>query len=117
MTVFVGKVGQQLDVEGVVQHIVSPPGLKDTYPTDTGPRFFYKLKTDRGERVTLLSVEPSGLKRSVVVTAEARDASAMLAHLRALQDDGRLRHITLVGHQREVQVAGSPLRYRLQGEW
>lgn len=55
MTVFVGKVGQQLDVEGVVQHIVSPPGLKDTYPTDTGPRFFYKLKTDRGERVTLLS--------------------------------------------------------------
>lgn len=55
MAVFVGKVGQQLEVEGVVQNIVSPVGLKDTFPTDTGPRFFYKLRLDTGERVTLLS--------------------------------------------------------------
>lgn len=55
MSVFVGRVGDMLDVEGVCYHIVSPAGLRDTFPTDTGPRFFYKLKTDRGEKVTLLS--------------------------------------------------------------
>jgi hypothetical protein len=67
--------------------------------------------------VALLSIEPSAQKRTVVITAQARDAKAMLTHLKALQQDGQLRSITLVSHQRDDQISGNPLRYRIQGEW
>ena len=67
--------------------------------------------------VALLSVEPSAAKRTVRITAEARDAEAMLTHLSMLQSDTRLVGVTLLSHQQQVQAKGAPWRYQLQGAW
>lgn len=67
--------------------------------------------------VALLAVEPSAAKRTVRITAEARDAQAMLAHLKLLQQDGRLGDTLLVSHQRQLQAPGNPWRYQIQATW
>lgn len=67
--------------------------------------------------VALLSVEPSALKRTVQITAEARNETAMLEHLSQLQQDPRLSGVTLVSHQRQTQTPGAPWRYQIQGSW
>lgn len=67
--------------------------------------------------VALLAVEPSALKRSVRITAEARSEAAMLEHLALLQQDGRLLDVALVSHQRQLQAPGAPWRYQIQGSW
>jgi len=68
-------------------------------------------------RVALLAVEPSAVKRTVRITAEARDAQAMLDHLSLLQQDGHLFEVALVSHQRQTQAPGAPWRYQIQGAW
>jgi Tfp pilus assembly protein PilN len=67
--------------------------------------------------VALLSVEPSAIKRTVRITAEARDADAMIEHLGMLQQDARLTDVALVSHQRLVAIPGAPWRYQIQGTW
>jgi len=67
--------------------------------------------------VALLAVEPSALKRTVRITAEARSPQAMLQHLAMLQTDGRLASVWLVSHQRQPQAPGNPWRYQIQGTW
>jgi hypothetical protein len=67
--------------------------------------------------VALLSVEPSAVKRTVHITAEARNEAAMLEHLSLLQQDPRLSGVTLTSHQRQTQVPGAPWRYQIQGSW
>lgn len=67
--------------------------------------------------VALLAIEPSALKRTVRVTAEAATAHAMLAHLKMMQGDARLSEVTLVSHEHRTQVAGTPWRYQIQGSW
>ena len=75
------------------------------------------IESTRPPRVALLSVEPSARKRSVTIAAEAGDLGAMLAHVAAMQRDTRLRDVTLLTHERQVQQPGTPIRYRVQGEW
>ena len=67
--------------------------------------------------VALLAVEPSALKRSVRITAEARNEAAMLEHLALLQQDGRLFDVALVSHQKQLQAPGTPWRYQIQRSW
>ncbi|MFO1270726.1 MAG: hypothetical protein U1F50_03430 [Rubrivivax sp.] len=67
--------------------------------------------------VALLAVEPSAARHTVRITAEARDARAMLAHLALLQRDGRLSDTVLVSHQRQQQAPGNPWRYQIQATW
>jgi len=67
--------------------------------------------------VALLAVEPSSLKRTVRITAEARDERAMLEHLELLQKESRLSGITLVSHQKQLLTPGTPWRYQIQGAW
>ena len=69
------------------------------------------------EDATLLGIEPSALKRTITITAEAREATTMLEHLALLQHDPRLSHVVIVSHQRQVQVPGAPWRYQIQGTW
>jgi hypothetical protein len=68
-------------------------------------------------RVALLSVEPSGSRRVVRITAEARDQQAMLEHLEMLQREPRLTGVSLVSHQQQVLLPGTPWRYQIQGAW
>ena len=67
--------------------------------------------------VALLSIEPSAAKRSISLTAEAASPKDMLDYLRALQSDKRLSDVMLVSHQVQLQAAGSPLRFQIQGTW
>lgn len=67
--------------------------------------------------VALLSIEPSAAKRAVRLTAEARDAHAMLAYLAALQHEPRLSSVMLVSHQIEQQAPGTPVRFQVQATW
>jgi hypothetical protein len=67
--------------------------------------------------VALLSVEPSVMKHSVRLTAEARDLHEMLLYVGALQRDSRLASVVLVSHQLQVQAPGTPVRFQVQAEW
>ncbi len=67
--------------------------------------------------VALLGVEPSVAKRSVRLTAEARDDTEMLAWLAALQHDPRLASVVLVSHQVQAQAPGTPIRFQVQAQW
>jgi Tfp pilus assembly protein PilN len=80
-------------------------------------RLLSSLGSTTGKDVALLSVEPSVAKRSVRLTAEARDANDMLAYVAALQRDSRLSSVVLVSHQLQVQAPGTPVRFQIQAQW
>ncbi len=80
-------------------------------------RLLGSLGATAGREVALLSVEPSVAKRSVRLTAEARDATEMLAYLAALQHDPRLSYVVLVSHQVQLQAPGTPIRFQVQAQW
>jgi Tfp pilus assembly protein PilN len=80
-------------------------------------RLLSALGSTTARDVALLGVEPSVAKRSVRLTAEARDADAMLAYLAELQRDGRLSSVVLVSHQLQAQAPGSPIRFQVQAQW
>ena len=67
--------------------------------------------------VALLGVEPSVAKRSVRLTAEARNDGEMLAYLAALQHDPRLSSVVLASHQVQSQAPGTPVRFQIQAQW
>lgn len=75
------------------------------------------LGSVRSDAVALLSVEPSVAKRSVRLTAEARDLHEMLVYVGALQRDSRLASVVLVAHQIQAQAPGTPVRFQIQAEW
>ena len=67
--------------------------------------------------VALLAVEPSVAKQSVRLTAEARDAKAMIDYVDALQRDPRLTSVVLISHQVQLKTPGSPVRFQVQAGW
>lgn len=67
--------------------------------------------------VALLGIEPSVAKRSVRLTAEARDDTEMLAYLAALQQDPQLSSVILASHQVQSQAPGTPVRFQIQASW
>jgi Tfp pilus assembly protein PilN len=67
--------------------------------------------------VALLAVEPSAAKRSVRLTAEARDDDEMIAYLATLQSDPRLKAVFLASHQVQTQAPGTPVRFQIQALW
>ena len=69
------------------------------------------------QSVALLSVEPSVAKKSIRLTAEARNPQEMLGYLDALQKDPRLSSVVLVSHQVQAQTPGSPVRFQVQAGW
>lgn len=75
------------------------------------------LESAPHDAVALLMVEPSKAKRSVRLTAEARDPQAMLRWLATLQDDGRLSQVVMVSHQLQSQSPGAPVRFQIQASW
>jgi Tfp pilus assembly protein PilN len=75
------------------------------------------LESAPQESVALMAVEPSSAKKVFRLTAEARDAKAMLAYVDALRKDRRLDGVVLVSHQLQVQAPGRPIRFQLQAGW
>jgi len=75
------------------------------------------LGSSARQGVALLAVEPSAAKRSVRLTAEARDDDEMLAYLATLQSDPRLKAVVLASHQVQAQAPGTPVRFQIQALW
>jgi hypothetical protein len=75
------------------------------------------LESAPNQSVALLAVEPSVAKRSIRLTAEARNATDMLEYLSALQRDARLSSAVLVSHEVQAKSPGSPLRFQIQAVW
>jgi Tfp pilus assembly protein PilN len=75
------------------------------------------LEAAPSQSVALLSVEPSVAKRSVRITAEARNPQDMLDYLSALQQDARLSSVLLTSHQIQDRVPGAPVRFQIQANW
>ena len=80
-------------------------------------RLLTSLGSTTSKDVALLSVEPSAAKKSVRLTAEAREAGDMLAYVAELQRDTRLSSVVLVSHQVQAQAPGSPVRFQIQAQW
>jgi hypothetical protein len=67
--------------------------------------------------VALLSIEPSGTKRSLSLTAEAAGSTEMLSYLQLLQEDKRLANVMLISHQVQLQMPGTPTRFKVLANW
>jgi hypothetical protein len=67
--------------------------------------------------VALLSIEPSGTKRSLSLTAEAAGPTEMLSYLQLLQEDKRLANVMLISHQVQLQMPGTPTRFKVRANW
>jgi len=67
--------------------------------------------------VALLAVEPSAVKRSISLTAEAAGPMDMIKYLQALQSDPNLANVVLVSHQVQLQAPGNPLRFQIRASW
>jgi Tfp pilus assembly protein PilN len=75
------------------------------------------LESAPNESVALLSVEPSAAKRSLRITAEARNAQDMLEYVGALQRDARLSGVVLSSHELQAKAPGTPVRFQVQAAW
>jgi Tfp pilus assembly protein PilN len=75
------------------------------------------LESAPNESVALLSVEPSAAKRSLRITAEARNAQDMLEYVGALQRDARLSGVVLASHELQAKAPGTPVRFQVQAAW
>ncbi|HEV7577990.1 MAG TPA: hypothetical protein VGO85_18310 [Caldimonas sp.] len=75
------------------------------------------LESAPQQSVALMAVEPSAAKKVFRLTAEARDANAMLSYLDALRRDRRLDNVILVSHQVQERAPGRPIRFQLQAGW
>ncbi len=67
--------------------------------------------------IALLAVEPIAGRQSLQITADARNADAMLDLLAALQKQPPLADVVLVSHQIQAQQPGTPMRFRIQARW
>jgi Tfp pilus assembly protein PilN len=67
--------------------------------------------------VALLSIEPSVAKRSIRITAEARNPQDMLDYVSALQRDTRLSRVILASHELQAKAPGTPVRFQIQAAW
>jgi Tfp pilus assembly protein PilN len=80
-------------------------------------RLFNAMEATVDEQVVLLGVEPDVDKRSITVTAEARNLVAMLAYARRLGANALFRDVHVQSHQLQVQDPQHPVRFVLGARW
>lgn len=80
-------------------------------------RLFRALETFRHENVALLSAEPDSTNGTVRISAEAKDAAAMLTYVEELRESGLLSNVTLNTHQVMLDNPFKPVRFSLSGQW
>jgi Tfp pilus assembly protein PilN len=101
-----GEVARTRAVRQVAQNLMTP-----------WADLLESLESAPSQSVALLSVEPSVSKRSIRLTAEARNPRDMLAYVGALQQDARLSAVVLVSHQVQHQSPASPVQFQIQAGW
>lgn len=83
-------------------------------PWDT---LFETLESRSGPDIALLALTPDARKRSLRLSAEARDLEAMLAFHRQLEQSDALRDVSLLSHELVAQGSGRAIRFTLVANW
>jgi Tfp pilus assembly protein PilN len=78
---------------------------------------FTDIDSSPNDRVAVLAIEPDAVKHLVSISGEARDFTAMLNYLRALQNKDSLTGVYLQSHHIEQQTAEHPVRFVVLASW
>ena len=78
---------------------------------------FQAIEARGSKEVALLALEPDVQKKTLRITAEARNKADMLEYVRNLNQDERLMNVHLVDHQIQTQAPGQPVRFSMQASW
>ena len=67
--------------------------------------------------VALLALEPDAKRRTLRITAEARNSDDMLGYLAKMQEQGWFASSTLLRHEIAEQEPNKPLRFQISAQW
>ena len=67
--------------------------------------------------VALLALEPDAKRRTLRITAEARNSDDMLAYVAKMQEQGWFGSVALVRHEVAEQEPNRPLRFQISAQW
>ena len=67
--------------------------------------------------VALLALDPKNRNGQIRLTAEAKDAPAMMRYLTGLQQNPLLLNAYLTTHQVQVQQPGTPVKFQILAQW
>lgn len=80
-------------------------------------RLFKDIGVSQQDRIALLSIVPDAPKRSIKITGEARDLTAVLAYIRLLQKTRSLSSVYLTTHHVELRAVEKPVRFTITASW
>ena len=75
------------------------------------------METVQHPDVALLALDPKSRNGQIRLTAEAKDASAMMSYVAALQQTSQLQNALLTTHQIQTQQPGSPFKFQILAQW
>lgn len=67
--------------------------------------------------VALLALEPDAKRRTLRITAEARNSDDMLAYVAKMEEQGWFASSALVRHEVAEQEPNRPLRFQISAQW
>jgi len=67
--------------------------------------------------VALLALEPDAKRRTLRITAEAKNSDDMLAYLARMEEQGWFASSALVRHEIAEQEPNRPLRFQISAQW
>jgi hypothetical protein len=75
------------------------------------------IETAQHPDVALLALDPKSRNGQLRLTAEAKDATSMLAYVGGLQNNPLLQNALLTTHQMQIQQPGTPLKFQIIAQW
>lgn len=67
--------------------------------------------------VALLALEPDAKRRTLRITAEAKNSDDMLAYVAKMEEQGWFGSVALVRHEIAEQEPNRPLRFQVSAQW
>lgn len=78
---------------------------------------FDSIEQATPKNIALISLEPDGIKKTLVIIAEATNAHSMLNYLENLNKQPLFTQVILVKHEINKQDSNSPYRFQLEAQW
>ena len=78
---------------------------------------FHALETAKSDSVALLAIEPDAESRTVVLAAEAKDYSAVLAYVAALSQQKEMDRVHLSHHEVKTGSSPRPITFTVSASW
>lgn len=69
------------------------------------------------QSIALLTVEPDAQRRSLRITAEARDSEGMVSYVEQLKRQELFADVVLVRHEINAEDPNRPIRFQLDATW